>query len=72
MSSITLDEILRLPPAERVEIAQQIWESIVEYRESLPLTVAEKAELERRRREYQKDPDAGEPWETFRASLSRE
>jgi len=62
MSSVTLDEILELPAAERVEIAQEIWESVFNHPETLPLTQAQTDELERRWRAFQQNPEEGEPW----------
>lgn len=65
-------QILELPAEDRVELAQQIWESVVEHPESLPVTAAQRDELERRWRAFEKDPDAGEPWEDVKKSLLEE
>lgn len=72
MSRAPIDEILDLPTAERVEIVQEIWESIVTRPESVPLTVAQREELERRWRDFQVNPDEGEPWEDVKQSLLNE
>lgn len=69
MSRAHLEQILQLPSAERVEIAQEIWESILEHPESVLITTAQKEELERRWVAFQDDPDEGEPWEDVRESL---
>jgi putative addiction module component (TIGR02574 family) len=71
MSRVPLDDILDLPAAERVEIAQQIWESVFEHPD-LPLREAQKDELERRWLAFQQDPDEGEPWEHVKDSLLSE
>lgn len=62
-------EIFELPAADRVEIAQQIWESVVDHPEALPLTSAQRNELERRWRAFEQNPDEGEPWEDVKRSL---
>lgn len=72
MSRVPLDTILDLPTDERVELAQQIWESVHEHPEGVPLTDAQKEDLERRWIAFQADPDEGAPWEEVRASLLRE
>ena len=69
MSRVSLDQILDLLTEERVEIAQQIWESVFEHPESVPLTRAQKDELERRWRAFQQNPDEGEPWDDVKRSL---
>ena len=61
--------ILELPAERRVELAQQIWESVVENPEALPITPAQCDELERRWRAFEQNPDEGEPWEDVKRSL---
>lgn len=72
MSRVPLDAILELPSDERVELAQQIWESVHAHPAGVPLTDAQKEELERRWIAFQADPDEGTPWEEVRAALLKE
>jgi putative addiction module component (TIGR02574 family) len=72
MSRVSLDAILELPAVERVELAQQIWESVFDHPDALPLTAAQREELERRWQAFQDRPDEGEPWEDVRKSLLSE
>jgi putative addiction module component (TIGR02574 family) len=72
MSRSPLDQILQLPTAERVEIAQEIWESVFEHPEGVLLTNAQKEELERRWQGFEQNPDEGEPWDDVRRSLLSE
>jgi putative addiction module component (TIGR02574 family) len=60
-----------LTPAERIELAQDLWDSLEpeEIAEALPLTEAQKAELDRRLEDLERDPDAGIPWEQVRAEI---
>jgi len=69
MSRVPIDRILELPAAERVELAQQIWESVFDHPEGVLLTAAQKDELERRWITFQQNPDEGEPWEDVKRSL---
>jgi putative addiction module component (TIGR02574 family) len=69
MSHVPLDQILELSAAERVEIAQQIWESVYEHPETVLLTRSQKDELERRWRAFEQNPDEGESWDDVKRSL---
>ena len=59
----------KLSIAERIQLAEDLWESIPEKGADVPLTDAQKAELDRRLDDLQRNPDAGEPWEVVRARL---
>ena len=69
MSSVNIQEILKLSVAERIELVEAIWDSIADAPESLPVTAAQKRELDRRLAEYQKNPGAGRTWGEIRDSL---
>lgn len=69
MSRVPIEQILELPTAERVELAQQIWESVFDHPEGVFLTTAQRDELERRWIAFEKNPDEGEPWEDVKRSL---
>jgi len=62
-------EIFDLPIAERIELAQALWESVLENPEALPLTDAHRDEIERRWRAFDANPDEGESWEALKKSL---
>ncbi len=64
MSNITLEEIVRLPVEQRLQIAEAIWDSIRTAPDAVPLTEAQREELERRLKASRDDPDAGADWET--------
>ncbi|HEX8618808.1 MAG TPA: addiction module protein [Thermoanaerobaculia bacterium] len=72
MSRAPLDVILDLPAAQRVELAQQIWESVADDPAALSLTSAQRDELERRWQLLQQNPDEGESWEDVKAALLKE
>ena len=66
---VNIQEIMRLPIAERIELVEAIWDSIAATPEILPVTAAQKLELDHRVAEYRKDPKAGTTWEEIRDSL---
>jgi putative addiction module component (TIGR02574 family) len=57
-----LFDFSHLTPDERVQLADELWESISDQPEALPLTAAQVAELDRRLDSYRKDRDPGQPW----------
>ena len=52
-----------LTPAERLELAGELWDSLDDDPESIPLTAAQVRELDRRVGAYRADRDAGRPWQ---------
>ena len=62
-------DFTKLSVAERIQLAEDLWDSIPAEAADVPLTDAQKAELDRRLEELEQDPDAGESWEVVRARL---
>jgi putative addiction module component (TIGR02574 family) len=60
MATDILDEILKLPPKERIQVAQAIWDSLsdADYDASIILSDDQAAELDRRWAALQANPDA--------------
>jgi len=67
-----VSEILQLSVAERVQIVEDIWDSIGKNPEELPLSEDEKLELDKRLESYRQNPDEGIEWETLKKNLSPE
>ena len=68
MNKDLLKELLKLPPAERIDIAMELWDSIAP-EDMPPLTAEQMAELDRRLADHESNPDRGSPWEEVRARL---
>jgi putative addiction module component (TIGR02574 family) len=66
MSVFAERDILDLSVSERIQLAQDIWDSIAQVPESLELSEEEKAEIDRRLEAYHRDPGAGSPWSVVR------
>jgi putative addiction module component (TIGR02574 family) len=71
MSSLVLKDILKLSVSERVQLAEEIWDSIVADPESLPVTDVQKRVLDLRREAHSNDPSSTRSWEEIRADLDR-
>ena len=67
--SIDLSEIKSLSVPERMLVVEQIWDSIADEQEALPITQAQRDELDRRLKDAEQSPDEGEPWEQVKAEL---
>jgi putative addiction module component (TIGR02574 family) len=59
-------DILKLSVSERIQLVQDIWDSIAEVPDSVLLTDEQKAELDRRLDAYHMNPNAGSPWSVVR------
>jgi putative addiction module component (TIGR02574 family) len=62
MRHFRLSEVLELPVSERLKLVEAIWDSIAEAPDALQLTEEQRAELDRRLNDYEKNPDVGSPW----------
>ena len=71
MKSISISDLLRLSPSERIQLAEDLWDSVAEMPESIELSEAQRNELDRRLEAYHSEPDAGSPWESIKATLRK-
>jgi len=62
MSTFIKADILSLSIAERIQLVEDIWDTIIELPEEVPLTDEQKIELDRRLEAYHQNPDEGSPW----------
>ena len=60
---------LRLSPAERLELVEELWETIAEAPESVPLTDELRRELDRRLAEDDASPTDVIPWEDIKREI---
>jgi putative addiction module component (TIGR02574 family) len=69
--STQLTDILQLSVAERIQLAEDIWDSIAAVPEAILLTDVERQELNRRLELYTRNPDEGIPWDELREKVRR-
>jgi putative addiction module component (TIGR02574 family) len=65
----TAADISRLSPQERLNLIEQLWDSLDP--ESVPVTSAQKAELDLRLETFEQEKMKGIPWEYLKAKLAR-
>ena len=64
-----LSEILQLSVAERIQLVEDIWDSIAVVPDAVLLTAEQEAELERRLEAYQANPSEGISWNDLKNKL---
>ena len=69
MSTLTKSDILGLSVAERILLVEDIWDSVAEVPEAIPLTEEQRAELDRRLESYRRNPTGGSPWAEVRERI---
>lgn len=63
MSTNQLNEISKLSLSERIQLVEDIWDSIAADSKSILIAETQKQELDRRLENYAKNPHAGSSWE---------
>ena len=69
MSAVLKETILQMSPAERIALALEIWESVEAEAAELPVTQAQKAELDWSLEDVEANPDDELSWEAAKAEL---
>jgi len=72
METTLTQEILKLSVAERIQLLEDLWDSIASTPERLPVTDAQKAELDRRRQRFDQGATTVRTWEEVKKNLRRD
>jgi putative addiction module component (TIGR02574 family) len=62
MKKITPSDVLDLSIPERIQLVEDIWDSIANHADSVALTESEKRIIDERLEAYHQNPDLGSPW----------
>jgi len=65
--NVSITDVLELSVAERIQLVEDIWDSIAAVPESVDLPPAQRDELRRRLKAFHADPEDGSPWEEVKA-----
>ena len=69
---MSIIDITQLSPEQRLELLEQLWDSLSSTPDAVPLTAAQREELDRRLDEIDRDGPVGIPWdEVMRRIRSR-
>ena len=63
MKKITATDTIELSIPERIQLVEDIWDTIATEAEAIELTEDEKRIIDERLEAYHKNPDLGSPWE---------
>lgn len=66
-----LQELEDLPVAERVQLVEDLWDSIARSNADVPIPQWQKDELARRKRTRLRDPHSGATWEQAKQDILR-
>lgn len=69
MATLTHDEITRLSPQERLALIGELWDSLTDM--ELPVSPAQRAEIERRLLRFDEDQSQATSWEQLKTELAR-
>jgi putative addiction module component (TIGR02574 family) len=69
MAALNQDELSRLTPPERLALISELWDSLES--DQLPLTAAQRTELDRRLETLDEDRHQSTPWPALKSELAR-
>ena len=69
MSTLAKADVLSLSVSERIQLVEDIWDTIAEVPDEVGLTDEQKAELDRRLDAYHQNPAEGSPWGLVRERI---
>ncbi len=61
--SVDIGPLLQLPVSERLEIIEQLWDSIASNEKTIPVPQWQKEELAQRKARFVENPDRASDWE---------
>ena len=72
METNLTQEVLKLSVAERIQLLEDVWDSITPTPELVQVTDAQKAELDRRRERFAQGATMTRTWEEVKKNLASE
>jgi len=69
MSALVKADVLGLSIPERIQLVEDIWDTITEVPEEIGLSEEQKAELDQRLDAYHRNPGEGSPWDVVRERI---
>ena len=69
MTSLNIADLLKLSVPVRIQLVEDIWDSIAASPDGLPIPDSQRQELHRRMADHEDHPDEGRAWGEIRDSL---
>lgn len=70
MKSLNVSDIAAMPVDQRLQLIEDLWDSIVEMPDAVEVPEWHRQELDRRLAAYRADPDSGSPWSDVRKRIA--
>ena len=71
VTSLRLAEVFELSPAERILLVEEIWDSLAATPDAVPVTDAQRRELDHRLAAQDRDPHGGAAWEAVKGRVTK-
>ena len=68
-TEISVANILKLNVSERIQLVEDVWDSIASVPEAMPLTDKQKKEIDQRLAAYHDNPSLGSPWKEVKKRI---
>ena len=62
-------QVFELPLSEKLQLVEDLWDSIALDPEQVPILDCQKEELAKRKAAYSKNPDSGRSWEAAKERI---
>jgi len=69
MKTLTASDIAQMPLDQRIQLVEDLWDSIAELPESVEVPQWHRQVLENRLKAYHEDPQAGSPWSEVKKEI---
>lgn len=69
MNKTLISELFQLSASERIQLAEDLWDSVSANDAEVPLTAEQREELQRRLAEHRRNPAGAVPWDEVRTRL---
>ena len=64
-------EIFEMSPSERLQLVEELWDSIAAESAAVPVTPEQRQELDRRLTDFERNPDSGDAWDNVKSRIQR-
>ena len=71
MKKSILSKALQYDVPERILLVEDIWDSIAQFPEAVPLSDSQRKELDRRLEAHNSNPATGTPWDIVKKRIKR-
>ncbi len=65
-----MGKIHNLSTADKIELIDELWDSVIQDQNNVPITDKQRVELDKRLAAFEVDKDAGENWDIVRERIS--